>query len=127
MAGGTKGFLFDRWPFEPERFERASSFTDWSEDFIGCVEQSNATFRVEQSNAHICSLLRLARESKGIISEIGGDEQAIERSEVLNRALKKLAVQSETKAIVTHVEGRNPYEAWRQLYRRLEPRNDSKA
>ena len=36
-------------------------------------------------------------------------------------------VQPEAKAIVTYVEGRNPYEAWRQLYGRFDPRNNATA
>ena len=43
------------------------------------------------------------------------------------RALKKLTVQAEAKAILTHVEGQNPYEDWRQLCRRFDTRNDATA
>ena len=68
-------------------------------------------------------MLRIARDSKGAITEVGSDEQTITRSKVFYRALKKLVVQSEAKAIVTYVESRNLYEAWRQLYGRFDPRN----
>ena len=118
MESKNKGFLFEKKLFEPEKLERATSFKDWSEDLIDWVEQSDG---------HIAGLLRIARDSKGAITEMGGDEATITRSKILYRALKKLVVQPEAKAIATQVEGKNPYEAWRQLYGRFDPRNDATA
>ena len=74
MEGKGKGFLFDKKLIEPERFERATNFKDLSEALIGWVEQSDG---------HIAGLLRIARDSKGAITEMGGDEQTITRSKVL--------------------------------------------
>ena len=58
---------------------------------------------------------------------MGNDEPTITHCKVLYRVLKKLVVQPEAKAIVTNVEGDNPYEGWRQLYGRFNPRNDATA
>ena len=56
-------------------------------------------------------MLRIDRDLKGAITQMGGDEPTIARSKVFYRALKKLVVHPEAKANVTHVEGNNPYEA----------------
>ena len=50
----------------------------------------------------------------------------VKRSKVMchasmKRALTKRAMQAEAKAIVPHVDARNPYEAWRRLYGRFDP------
>ena len=99
MEGKGKGFLFDKKLFEPEKFERALNFKDWSEDLIDLVEQSDA---------HIDGFLRIALDSEGAITQTGGDEPTIAHSKVLYRALKKLVVQPEATAIDTHLEGKNP-------------------
>ena len=37
MEGKGKGILFDKKLFEPEKFEHATNFKDWSEDLIDWV------------------------------------------------------------------------------------------
>ena len=78
MQGNGKGFLFDGKLLEPEKFERATNFKDWSEDFIDWVEQSDA---------HIAGLLRIAHDSDGAITQMGRDEPKIARSRVPYKAL----------------------------------------
>ena len=118
QPNGGRGLLFDKKLFEPEKFERTANFKEWTEDFADWVMQSDET---------IGELLNFAREAQQVITQTGADEETQKKGLVLYRALKKLVTQPEAKAIITHVAGKNPYEAWRQMFSRFDPRNDSTA
>ena len=64
-------------------------------------------------------------ELKSKITEMGGDGISVKLAGQLYRVLKKVTIHVEARPLVVHAEGRSPWEAWRQLHEKYDPRNDT--
>ena len=53
--------------------------------------------------------------------------ETLEKAKALYRSLKRSVTQSDAKSIVQNVVGKNPFEAWRLLFAKFDPRNDASA
>ena len=62
-----------------------------------------------------------------MITEKGGTPAIIAKAKHLNRWMKKSIDLKGAKQIVLFSPGKNPYEAWRQLYAKYAPNNDASA
>ena len=56
---------------------------------------------------------------------VGDNEKAVDRAQKLYRIIRKMATHPEAKSIVTHVQHKNPREAWRLLVALFDPKNDA--
>ena len=110
--------LFDKKMFAPEKFEKLANFREWTDDFMDYVDMCD-----EQ----IGDLLKTARDTDRVITQMGQDDATVKKSKALYRILRRCVEQPEAKAIVVNVEEKNIYEAWRQLFAKFDPRNDASA
>ena len=78
-------------------------------------------------NEHLAELLTLARDSDNPVLGMGNDEETRTRAKALYKSLKRNVVLSDAKSIVVNVLNKNPFEAWRQLSAKYDPRNDAAA
>ena len=115
---GVRGGMFDKKTWEPEKLNKVVDFREWSEEFFEYVEQCD-----EQ----LADMLNIARDSKEPITQQGRDEAVIAKSKVLYRTMKRYVICPDARSIVVHIKDKNPYEAWRLLFVKYDPRNDHSA
>ena len=108
--------LVDKKFFNPEPFTQASLFREWKTDFEDFIAGRDK---------ELGKLLEQAEAKKEAIVDKGQDDATINKADKLYRILRKLVVQTEAKNIVTHVPNKNPWEAWRLLVARFDPKNDA--
>ena len=114
----AKGGIFDKQNMLPEKLVRQLDFREWSEEYLEYIE-----FQSE----HLAELLTVARDSDRVITGTGEDEDTKLKAKALYKSLKRNVVLPEAKAIVANVPDKNPFEAWRQLFGKYDPRNDATA
>ena len=73
----------------------------------------------------LSDLLEKSEKAKEVIVCVGESERERGRAQKLYRIIRKLAIHPEAKGIVTHVQNKNPWEAWRLLVARFDPKNDA--
>ena len=108
--------LVDRKFFTPEYFPQNGIFRDWQQEF---------TDYIAGRDRRLGDLLESAAKQKEVIVTLGDDGSSIQRAEKLYRILKKLMVHTEARNIVNHVPNKNPWEAWRLLSARFDPKNNA--
>ena len=113
---GYKRDTFDKKMFEPEKLEKLANFKEWAEDFIDYVDMCDES---------LGDLLRASRDAQQEVTRMGADDETIKKSRALYRILKRNVIQADARAIIAHVNDKNVYEAWRQLFVRYDPRNDA--
>ena len=111
-----KGGIFDNRLLEPEKFHREVDFKEWVEDFREYIE-------VQDEN--LAELLDFARDSKEAITHAGVDEERQRNAKVLYGSLKRSVTHTDARSLVVNVAGNHPFEAWRKLFMKYDPRNDS--
>ena len=114
----TKGGIFDKSNMIPDRLTQKSDFKEWSEEYLEYIE-----FQSEK----LAELLTIARDSESPILGMGPDDDTRLEAKALYKSLKRNVILSEAKSIILNVPDKNPFEAWRQLFGKFDPRNDSSA
>ena len=115
-GNNVKGSIFDNRTSEPEKLQRIVDFKEFVEDYREYIE-------IQDSN--LADLLDLARDSKIPILHAGIDPETQRKAKALYRSLKRCITHPEAKSIVQNVNDKNPFEAWRQLFMKFDPRNDT--
>ena len=117
-AAAKDPHLVDRRYYEPPKLEVTLRFKEWSDGFVDYIEYRNPALGAK---------LRVAMKIKTNITEMGGDDISLKQAGQLYRVMKKVTIHADARPLVVHVEGRNPWEAWRQLHEKYDPRNDTTA
>ena len=110
--------LVDRRFFRPKQIEKGAQFKEWTTDFIDYMEHRD--YPLGQK-------LRAACKVKTVITKYSGHGVSPAQARQLYRVLKEVVLQPEAKVLVVHAASRNPWEAWRQIHEKFDPRNDSSA
>ena len=113
-----RGGLFDKKLYEPQVLEDARDFKEWSEEFLDWVEMCDK---------EIPLLMTAATREKDQIVALGSSQATIEKAKPLFRMLKKYIKLKPARQTVALAPGKNPYEAWRLLFAKFNPKNDSTA
>ena len=113
-----KGGLYDKTTTLPEKLTRVADFKDWSEDYREYIEGQDE---------ELAELLDGARDSKVAITHMGATEAVRKQAKAVYRSLKRAMVHLDARALVVTVPDKNPFEAWRLLHAKYDPRNDSTA
>ena len=116
-----RGGLGDRELLRPDKLIRQADFKEWAEEYVEYVESQG------KGGQRMAELLGLARESQVLITGKGETAHEISIATDLYKNMKKFVVLPEAKTIVVNAPDKNPFEAWRQLYAKYDPRNDSTA
>ena len=72
-------------------------------------------------------MLKQARDCKDPITQLGATESIRTSARALYRSLKRSVTHPDARVIVMSTADRNPFEAWRQLFQKYDPRNDASA
>ena len=99
----------------PEPFAQNTIFREWKLEFEDYIAGRDKT---------LSDLLEKAEKSKEIIVGVGETEKDRDRAQKLYRIIRKLTTHPEAKSIVTHVQHKNPWEAWTLLEARFDLKND---
>ena len=97
VRGDTKGGLYDKRLYEPEKLDKAANFKEWAEDFFEFVEMCDT---------EVSSLLRVAVGEKDVISESGGSLVLRTKSKALHRMLKRSVSLLEARRIIVLSPGK---------------------
>ena len=98
--------------FVPELFAQNTIFREWKLEFEDYIAGRDKT---------LSDLLEKSEKAKEVIVGVGESERERDRAQKLYRIIRKLATHPEAKSIVTHVQNKNPWEAWRLLVARFDP------
>ena len=110
-----KGGISDKQNMLPDKLMRQADFREWSEEYLEYIEMQNE---------HLAELLTLARDSDVPVLGMGNDEDTRLRAKALYKSFKRNIVLSDARSIVVNALNKNPFEAWRQLFAKHDPRND---
>ena len=113
-----RGGIFDKSLSMPEKLSRVVDFKEWSEDYHEYIDSQDE---------HLAELLTSARDSTTQITHMGATPLIREQAKAMYRSLKRSITQQDARSIVVTVEHKNPFEAWRLLFLKYDPRNDATA
>ena len=114
----SKGGLLDKSNMLPEKLARASDFREWTEEYQEYIEFQSVK---------LSALLTMARDSQVAITGMGDDAETQHKARALYKSLRYNIVLPEARQIVANTPEKNPFEAWRQLFGKYDPRNDASA
>ena len=119
-VGGSnvRGGMFDKKTWEPDKLQKTVDFREWSEDFWEYIDQCD-----EQ----LSDMLNTSRDTADPIRATGNDEPTRAKAKVLYRTLKRYVTNADARSLIVNVQDKNPYEAWRLLFLKFDPRNDHSA
>ena len=108
--------LMDRKFFNPSSFASGSVFREWKEEFEDFIAGRDPELAE-----------KLERTEKAVepIMSLGMNPKEVEVSKKLYRIFRKLIVEPEARSIVVHTPDKNPFEAWRLLTNKFNPKNDA--
>ena len=118
-GGGREKQLVDKRFWEVPKYTKGDIFKEWSDEFVDYVDSRD--FEDE------ADLLRQARDEKKPIMSLGHNPTQVKMGKALYRVLKQVVLHPEARALITYVENKNVWEAFRQLHARFDPRNDAAA
>ena len=114
----TRGGLYDKKLYEPDRLENVKDFKEWSEDFLDFIQMCDR---------EVAALLVAATREKEPISALGGTQSLIDKARPVFRMLKRSIKHQAARQTIVLAPGKNPYEGWRLLHQKYFPQNDASA
>ena len=117
-GSGARGGMYDKKTWEPDKLQKTVDFREWSDDFWEYIDQCD-----EQ----LSDMLNTSRDTQETIRHTGNDDETRAKAKVLYRVMKRYITNADARSLVVHVQDKNPYEAWRLLFMKYDPRNDHSA